>query len=657
MSDTEPCLGASAGRLEGLEPAIVACALADERRSGRLEFVRGPVRRTLFLHEGRVFFAASTDPNDRLGESLLRQGKIRLDQLEAALTRGGSSRRLGQRLVDAGGLGADDLAAAVRGQIESIVLDTLAWDEGRFGFHDGLEAAGEQLTLDLPTRELALRALRSVTSLGRIRRGLGGPRTVVACSPQAPARLAELSLTPGEALVLRHLGPGRRSIDALCREITLSNFEICRTLWAFLLLGLIVPRDGEQAADAPLGLDAPARPEALPAFLAELDRVRATGVLHASRGGVERTIHVLDGRPVFATSGALEDGLVAHLFRNGMISLADREAISGRVLSNRRVGTILCDLGVLGDVELRRMVQLQLAAIVHDTLRWEGADLTFVPGPLPSREEIVIEDDPARVVAEGLRGIRSWTRLLAGCGGLDHPLRLTPRYLEVLDRMGAGVEEWDVVHALQSARTVRRVCRAVTHSEFLVCRVLWTLRLFGGVEDAPEEEDEFGETAPAPPAVVERAAPPAADAAPSLPLVDAADVPDESEAEPPAPRPAAAEEGGPVEEVIVRFNALHREVYRAVRAEIGAGAVNFVRSCCARLACGSADPLARVRLLQDGSWDVEGLRDVLRELRIEDPTPAFRQLLDVEFGSLLPHLGQARAAELRRSLDQLQPAS
>jgi hypothetical protein len=669
MSEAKPVLAESTGRLEGLEPAVVACALSDERRSGRLEFARGAVCRVLFLREGRVYFASSTDPNDRLGESLLRQGKIRLDQLEAALTRGCPSQRLGQRLVDAGGLAPGDLAGAVRGQIESIALSTLTWEDGQYSFRDGAEPAAEDLTLDQPTRELALRALRTVTSLGRIRKGLGGPRTVLALSPQASARLTEISLTAGEALVLDHLGAGRRSVDALCREIALSNFEICRTLWAFVLLGVVVPRD--RAEDHAFDPAVHPVPGALPALLAELSRVRATGVLHASRGGLERTLHIRDGRPVFATSGALEDGLVAHLFRSGMISLADREEISSRLLSNRRVGAILCDLGAIGEAELRRMVQQQLAAIVHDTLRWESADLTFVPGPLPSQEQIVIEDDPARLVAEGLRGIGSWTRLLAGCGGLDHPLRLTPRYLEVLDRIGAGVEEWDVVQALQAARTVRRVCRAVEHSEFVVCRVLWTLRLFGGVEDAPVE-DEFGDDLPGPDAAApvdvaadaERPAPPPLAFEP----VDVACAAEALEAAQPAAESAAAADGaqagsgapgqsGPLEEVIVRFNALHREVYRAVRAEIGAGAVNFVRSCCARLASGSADPLARVPLLHDGSWDVEGLKDVLREMRIDDPSPAFRQLLDVEFGSLVPHLGPSRARELRRSLDQLEPAS
>jgi hypothetical protein len=79
--------------------------------------------------------------------------------------------------------------------------------------------------------------------------------------------------------------------------------------------------------------------------------------------------------------------------------------------------------------------------------------------------------------------------------------------------------------------------------------------------------------------------------------------------------------------------------------------VNFVRSCCTRLACGSSDPLSDVELHADGSWDVEGLKKILDDMRIDDPWPAFRQLLDAEFGSLVPHLGQTRASELRRILD------
>jgi hypothetical protein len=369
----------------------------------------------------------------------------------------------------------------------------------------------------------------------------------MAFDPGGRERLAELDLTAGERLLAERLQHDKRSVDALCRELALSNFEICRSLWALKLLGVLClcPR-AAQGLEGPAAADGGLDPTSFPDLLVHFDRLRATGVLYAVSGGVERTFHIRDGRPVFATSGATEDGLVAHLFRNGMISLSDREEISRHVLSNRRVGTILCELGVLDEEDLRRMVQLQLVAIVHDTFRWESGDFAFVPGALPSDEEITIEADPARLVAEGLQRVTSWTRLLNGCGGLDHPLRLTPHHAGILERMGAGEAEWEVARAMQSPQTTRRVCRAVGLSEFQTCRILWAFRLLGAVEDAPVARLDLEAERPAEPVQLTEPEPP-----------------------PGAGRPAEGPRA--VEETIVRFNALHRTVYRAVRAEIGAG--------------------------------------------------------------------------------------
>ena len=127
----------------------------------------------------------------------------------------------------------------------------------------------------------------------------------------------------------------------------------------------------------------------------------------------------------------------------------------------------------------------------------------------------------------------------------------------------------------------------------------------------------------------------------------------EEESEPPPPEPEWEVPVG-VEQVILRFNEMHRAVFQAVRLEIGAGAVNFVRSCCIELA--KADPLEGVQLHDDGSWDVQGLKRVIVERSIDDPWPAYQAVLDQEFDSLQPHLGEARASELQREIWEIEQA-
>jgi hypothetical protein len=106
--------------------------------------------------------------------------------------------------------------------------------------------------------------------------------------------------------------------------------------------------------------------------------------------------------------------------------------------------------------------------------------------------------------------------------------------------------------------------------------------------------------------------------------------------------------------IIDKFNAMHRIVYKAVRAEIGAGAVNFVRSCCGQSSDETPDLLEGVELQADGSWDAVKLKSVIVELQIDDPWNAYEQVLDREFVLLAPHLGQSRATKLKERIWAIQ---
>ncbi len=314
------------------------------------------------------------------------------------------------------------------------------------------------------------------------------------------------------------------------------------------------------------------------------------------------------------------------------------------------------------------------------------------------------------MVAEGIRRTTSWTRLVFGCGGIDNALCLTPHYLKVLDAMEAGVAEWEVVSALRSPQTPRRVCRRTEISDFRVCQILWTLKLLGAVEDSPIDMEQPADAAPATaetpvdshvsdevespslgagaeaevaagldadtdtdvnidvPTVEQQPAAAAAESIDSVVHAEGVDTElqslenghsDEVDARIHVDMDAGnllTDEGiawelpADLDQIIQRFNAMHRIVFRAIRAEIGAGAVNFVRSCCCGMPEDVPDPVEGVELYVDGSWSADGLQAVVVEKRIEEPWPAYQAVLDREFVTLLPLLGETAAAELKRRI-------
>jgi hypothetical protein len=123
--------------------------------------------------------------------------------------------------------------------------------------------------------------------------------------------------------------------------------------------------------------------------------------------------------------------------------------------------------------------------------------------------------------------------------------------------------------------------------------------------------------------------------------------------EPVAPAPEREPEwNAPPELVAVvdRFNAMHRVIFLALKAEIGAGAGNFVRGCCAPF---DADG---VELGADGVWDADGLYRVVRARGIEDPWPEYQRILEGIYERVRPHLGPSRADALKAQILALEPA-
>jgi hypothetical protein len=82
-------------------PALLAELMA-ARESGVLTLSQGRLTKTLLLHEGRVAFATSNDPDERLGELLLLSGHITARHYVEASRLIAPGRKLGAILVELG---------------------------------------------------------------------------------------------------------------------------------------------------------------------------------------------------------------------------------------------------------------------------------------------------------------------------------------------------------------------------------------------------------------------------------------------------------------------------------------------------------------------------------------------------------------------------
>ena len=224
-------------------PAVLR-PLVHGGRTGVLRLARGNVSRSVYLSEGRVIFATSSDPDDRLGEMLLRKGRISYRALEDSVLAMHDGKRQGTLLVENGAIRARELVDGVRDQVQEIVYSLVDWDDGAFEFTEGRLPSREVILLHMSTPDLMLEGVRRVERWSRIRAGVGPLSQQYAMAAGAGAVMTAVSLQKPELDLVASLD-GVLTVEEICRFSRLPDFVACRTIWALWAAGVLdrVPQD------------------------------------------------------------------------------------------------------------------------------------------------------------------------------------------------------------------------------------------------------------------------------------------------------------------------------------------------------------------------------------------------------------------------------
>ncbi|PYQ57738.1 MAG: hypothetical protein DMF58_17545 [Acidobacteria bacterium] len=152
----------------------------------------------IYVTEGKIVFASSTDPDMGLGEVLLRGGELNLQQYNQASERLVTPRRFGALLVELGFLKPEDLSRAVERQTSAIVLNAMRYRTGSYTIEFTREFPDEIITLPLSTERLILDGIQSIGFWSLITRGLGRLDRILEQAPGSNARSFALELNEEE---------------------------------------------------------------------------------------------------------------------------------------------------------------------------------------------------------------------------------------------------------------------------------------------------------------------------------------------------------------------------------------------------------------------------------------------------------------------------
>lgn len=476
-------------RLEGTSIPELLWQLHQAGHSGTLLLESAGVRKALYFRDGRIIFAASTDPEDRLGSLLFRRAEVDLAPLVDAGAEVVRGRRLGQVLVQRGLIEPGALVRAVIDQVREIVLSVFTWSEGRHRVSRAGLPGHETVTLDMPMEDLILAGVRQIQDSARVRRAVGGPRAVYQAIPDAWNCAAALGMT--ERAILDQLQQPRR-VESLAASVIAPSEVVFRVVWGLLIIGLItrVPARSAVTSRAPEdsvreGFLDPE--EGAPGLLLELGDRRLTGAVRLFRGLHQATVYFRDGRVDFATTTDPELGLGPHLLRRGVISDQDLDEAARRLITGRRLGVLLAERGALEFQEVGRFVRDQVFEIVKHVALWTEGEYEVEAGRTLD-ESIVLDRTVEDVVVAAYESLDSCERLWRELGGLTTFYRLRPEYLTRLDHITLRPGIWDLVSQLRNPCTVRELCDARPEPDIDIARWLCGLRHVRVVEKPRAEE-------------------------------------------------------------------------------------------------------------------------------------------------------------------------
>jgi hypothetical protein len=206
--------------------------------SGVLSFWNGVFTKRISISRGRIVQITSNDPDERLGELLLIDGKITARQFVEASKLIRPGKRLGTILVEISALDAEDLIPTIANQARLMLFELFNWTSGTYEMSLGEVDESDFVPLNLSSDEVIAQGMRKLRCWSRVFAGIGSLETVFVRVPEVETWHLKVELQDDEQTVLSRVN-GRLSVEQVSDLSFGTSFETCRTLWMLSVLGLI----------------------------------------------------------------------------------------------------------------------------------------------------------------------------------------------------------------------------------------------------------------------------------------------------------------------------------------------------------------------------------------------------------------------------------
>jgi hypothetical protein len=226
------------GQLEAFYLASLLQLLAHESKTGVLQVSGGGNKVKVFVKDGLVVYASSSQKEHRLGHLLKIGGYVSPEDLHQCLLLARQRKqKVGRVLVDEGAVSKKDLKKLLRQQVKEILNDMFLWKTGEFEFKEISFSVAGQLVTEINAMEIVLDTSRRTDEWSVITKHITDDSLVFRPSEQGQ-RQEEVKLNKREWGVLS-LIDGRRTVKQVVADSGLGEFAAFKTIYSLLFSGFI----------------------------------------------------------------------------------------------------------------------------------------------------------------------------------------------------------------------------------------------------------------------------------------------------------------------------------------------------------------------------------------------------------------------------------
>ncbi|HYA11486.1 MAG TPA: DUF4388 domain-containing protein [Thermodesulfovibrionales bacterium] len=214
-----------------------------KRKTGILTVKTSAFTKKVYLDKGDAIFASSTDEDDRLGETLIKMGKISIEQYDRSVKLlKETGKRQGEILVELGYMTPQEIIWSVKYQVKDIIYSLFQLTDAEYEFREGEIPSNEVITLKMSMGNLIYEGVKRINNLNRIRKEMPDMNAVLTLSTDPVSLFQDIVLSSLDKKMLFMID-GKKTVKDFIDSLSSYSFQAMKTLYVLWSTGILEEKD------------------------------------------------------------------------------------------------------------------------------------------------------------------------------------------------------------------------------------------------------------------------------------------------------------------------------------------------------------------------------------------------------------------------------